>query len=112
MNDLIKLKTLKDIEDKYNIFFIDLWGVIHNGLSFFRENVKGVLERLKKKIKDFLLQMLQERLCYSRSTKRFGLSKNLYDHIVSSGEITWLSLKKNYEKKNAFDWSRKRLSFS
>ncbi len=26
----------------------------------------------------------------------------MYDHIVSSGEITWLSLKKNYEKKKCF----------
>ena len=50
MSDLIKLKTLEDIEDKYNIFFIDLWGVIHNGLELF-ENVKSVLNRLKKKIK-------------------------------------------------------------
>ena len=32
MSDLIKITTLEDIEDKYNIFFIDLWGVIHNGL--------------------------------------------------------------------------------
>ena len=48
MSDLIKLKTLEDIEDKYNIFFIDLWGVIHNGLELF-ENVKTVLKRLKKK---------------------------------------------------------------
>ena len=32
----------------------------------------------------------------------FGLSKNFYDRIISSGEITWLSLKKNYEKKKCF----------
>ena len=48
MSDLIKLETLKEIEDKYNIFFIDLWGVIHNGLELF-ENVKTVLKDLKKK---------------------------------------------------------------
>ena len=48
MSDFIKLTTLKEIEDKYNIFFIDLWGVIHNGLELF-ENVKNVLNRLKKK---------------------------------------------------------------
>ena len=48
MSNVIKLNTLEDIEDKYNIFFIDLWGVIHNGLELF-ENVKTVLKRLKKK---------------------------------------------------------------
>ena len=45
MSDLIKLTSLKDIEDKYNIFFIDLWGVIHNGLELFG-NVKTVLKNV------------------------------------------------------------------
>ena len=48
MSDLIKLESLEEIEDKYNIFFIDLWGVVHNGLELFG-NVKTVLKRLKKK---------------------------------------------------------------
>ena len=56
----IKLKSLKEIEDKYDIFFIDLWGVIHNGLQLF-ESIENVLNRLKKKIKlFFLLLMLPE----------------------------------------------------
>ena len=60
MSDPIKLKSLKEIEDKYDIFFIDLWGVIHNGLQLF-ESIKNVLNRLKKKIKlFFLLLMLPE----------------------------------------------------
>ena len=60
MSDLIKLKSLKEIEDKYDIFFIDLWGVIHNGLQLF-ESIENVLNRLKKKIKlFFLLLMLPE----------------------------------------------------
>ena len=62
MSDLIKLESLEEIEDKYNIFFIDLWGVVHNGLELFG-NVKTVLKRLKKKKKLlFSLQMLQEDL--------------------------------------------------
>ena len=35
MSNFIKLKSLKEIEDKYDVFFIDLWGVIHNGLKLF-----------------------------------------------------------------------------
>ncbi|MAI29297.1 MAG: TIGR01459 family HAD-type hydrolase [Rickettsiales bacterium] len=103
MNDLIKLKTLKDIEDKYNIFFIDLWGVIHNGIELF-ENVKEVLERLKKKNKIifFITNAPRRSFVIADQLKDFGLSKNSYDHIISSGEITWLSLKKNYEKKKCF----------
>ena len=103
MNDFIKLTTLKEIEDKYNIFFIDLWGVIHNGLELF-ENVKNVLNRLKKKNKVifFITNAPRRSFIIADQLNDFGLSKKFYDHIVSSGEITWLSLKKNYEKKKCF----------
>ena len=99
MSDLKKLKTLEDIEDRYNIFFIDLWGVIHNGLELFK-NVKTVLKRLKRKNKVVIFITNAPRRSYviADQLNNFGLSKIFYDEIVSSGEITWLSLKKNYEK--------------
>ena len=103
MSDFIKLTTLKEIEDKYNIFFIDLWGVIHNGLELF-ESVKNVLNRLKKKNKIifFITNAPRRSFVIADQLNDFGLSKIFYDHIISSGEITWLSLKKNYEKKKCF----------
>ena len=103
MSDFIKLTTLKEIEDKYNIFFVDLWGVIHNGLELF-ENVKNVLNRLKKKNKliFFITNAPRRSFVIADQLNDFGLSKIFYDHIISSGEITWLSLKKNYEKKKCF----------
>ena len=103
MSDLIKLKSLKEIEDKYDIFFIDLWGVIHNGLQLF-ESIENVLNRLKKKNKVifFITNAPRRSFVIEDQLNNFGLSKNFYDRIISSGEITWLSLKKNYEKKKCF----------
>ena len=103
MSDLIKLKSLKEIEDKYDIFFIDLWGVIHNGLQLF-ESIESVLNRLKKKNKVifFITNAPRRSFVIADQLNDFGLSKNFYDRIISSGEITWLSLKKNYEKKKCF----------
>ena len=67
MKNYFKLSSLSEIFDSYDIFFIDLWGVIHNGVSVF-ENVKPVLEKLKKKIKwSFLLLTLQDALMLSLS---------------------------------------------
>ena len=99
MSDLIKLETLEEIENKYNTFFIDLWGVIHNGVELFG-NVKTVLKRLKKKKKVVIFITNAPRRSYviADQLNNFGLSKIFYDEIVSSGEITWLSLKKNYER--------------
>ena len=101
MSDLIKVETLEEIEDKYNIFFIDLWGVIHNGLELFG-NVKTVLKRLKKKNKIIFFITNAPRRSYviADQLNTFGLSKIFYDQIVSSGEITWLSLKKIMKEKN------------
>ena len=46
-----ELKKFKSISNEYDVYFIDLWGVIHNGLHLF-ENALIVLNELKKK--DFL----------------------------------------------------------
>ena len=98
-----KLETLKEIEDNYNFFFIDLWGVVHNGVELF-ESVRSFLMRLKekKKIIIFITNAPRRAFVISQQLQQFGLSKNNYDYIVSSGEITWINLKKIMKKKNAF----------
>ena len=50
MNKCTKIDKLEEVENNYDIFFIDLWGVIHNGVEIF-ENVKSTLKRLKEKKK-------------------------------------------------------------
>ena len=44
------IKGLKEIYNKYDVFFIDLWGVIHNGIQLYSEAIE-VLENLYKQIK-------------------------------------------------------------
>ena len=43
-----ELKGMREVADKYDVYFIDLWGVMHNGLECFPEAL-SVLEYLKKK---------------------------------------------------------------
>ena len=38
-------KGLRSIFDKYDVFFIDIWGVLHNGLNLFQKSLE-VLEKL------------------------------------------------------------------
>ena len=40
-------KGLRSIVAEYDLFFIDIWGVLHNGLNLFQNSVE-VLEKLKK----------------------------------------------------------------
>ena len=50
MKNCEKLNHLSDIDDHYDVFLIDLWGVIHNGIAVF-DNVLPVLQSLKQKKK-------------------------------------------------------------
>ena len=40
---------LSSIADNYDLFYIDLWGVVHNGLKLY-EGAISTLNALKKKI--------------------------------------------------------------
>ena len=45
---------LKSIINRYDLFFIDLWGVVHNGIELY-ENSINVLDNLAAAKKDFIL---------------------------------------------------------
>ena len=47
MNNPVFLSGLSKIYPKFDIFFVDLWGVIHNGIECYSEALK-VLKNLKK----------------------------------------------------------------
>ena len=49
-----ELKKFKNISNMYDVYFIDLWGVIHNGITLF-ENAITVLDELKKQQKKVVL---------------------------------------------------------
>ena len=48
------IKGLSQIQSNYDAFFIDLWGVMHNGIQLYPEAIK-VLENLHKLNKRFVL---------------------------------------------------------
>ena len=76
---------LRSIADNYNLFYIDLWGVVHNGISLHKEaiNVLNELSRIKKDyvlltnaprpstpVKTFLKKMgLEEEISFYHFTK-------------------------------------------
>jgi|TARA_A100001234_G_scaffold51475_1_gene43383 HAD superfamily hydrolase (TIGR01459 family) len=101
MKRCIKLNNLSDIKDLYDVFLIDLWGVIHNGIAVF-ENVIPVLENLKQKNKMvfFITNAPRRSSVISQQLEEFGIAKGLYKKIVSSGELTWHNIKEKYQNKN------------
>ena len=101
MKNCEKLNNLSDIDDHYDVFLIDLWGVIHNGIAAF-DNVIPVLQSLKqkKKMVFFITNAPRRSFVISQQLEDFGIEQKLYDKIISSGELTWLNIKEKYQKNN------------
>ena len=103
------IKGLNQIQSKYDTFFIDLWGVIHNGIQLFPEAI-NVLENLIKLDKRFVLISNAPRP--SKSVEKYlinlRMDKNLLKNIFTSGEAARQSLKKNVYGKKFYHLGPKR----
>ena len=90
------IKGLKEIYNKYDIFFIDLWGVIHNGIQLYSGAIE-VLENLYKLNKKFILMSNAPRP--SKDVEKFLLNlkmdKIFAKNIFTSGEAALKSLRQN-----------------
>ena len=54
MSKNLDIRGLKSIFENYDIFYIDLWGVVHNGITL-HKNAIEVLEEIAKANKDYVL---------------------------------------------------------
>ena len=102
-NEPQKLKGISKISDKYDVYFVDLWGVVHNGVQCYSEALK-VLEKLKEQNKKIVLISNAPRP--SAVVKVFletiGLQSSCYDFLVTSGDITREYISLNSSKKNFY----------
>ncbi|MDA7705115.1 TIGR01459 family HAD-type hydrolase [Rickettsiales bacterium] len=90
--------NLLEIYKNYTHFIIDIWGVIHDGTHIY----PGVIENLQE------IRSAGKKICFLSNAPRrsikaetllndFGIKKELYDFILTSGEATYLYLKDNKE---------------
>jgi len=90
------VKGLSEIYHKYDVFLIDLWGVVHNGTQLYSGAIE-VLENLNRLNKRFVLLSNAPRP--SKSVEKFLLNlkmdKIFVKTVFTSGEAALKSLKKN-----------------
>ena len=91
------------IVDDYQLFYVDLWGVVHNGVSLHQEAIK-VLNEISKKKKDYILLTNAPRPNHSVKSflEKLGMDKEIRDHVFTSGEAALKYLKKNLSDKPFF----------
>ena len=88
------LTGLSEIADEFDGFILDLWGLIHDGVTAY----PGVVETFKalkqEKLATILLSNAPRRsrlLVDGMST--MGIERELYGDVFSSGEATWQELR-------------------
>lgn len=82
-------KNISAIIDNYDAFIIDLWGVIHDGVVAY-PGVNECLEQMKKSGKKIVFLSNAPRRAFRavEGLQRVGVPDHLYDHILTSGEVT------------------------
>ena len=87
-------KGLRSIFDKYDVFFIDIWGVLHDGINLFQNSVE-VLEKLEKNKKQYVLLTNAPRpnLTVIQYLKKMGLDEKKANQVYTSGQAALDQLK-------------------
>ncbi len=93
----------RSIVNNYDLFFIDIWGVIHNGINLFDEAV-NTLENLKKLNKEYVLLTNAPRPNFSvvNFLKKMGLDEKHCSRVYASGQAALMFLKKKYKNNKFF----------
>ena len=94
---------LSSIADNYQLFYVDLWGVIHNGVTLHDEAINALKEITKKK-KDYILLTNAPRpnQAVKSFLEKLGMEKEIRDHVFTSGEAALIYIKKNLQEKKFF----------
>ena len=89
---------ISDISDSYSGFIIDQWGVLHDGVRSF-DGVVDCLRQLKDRRKYVIILSNSGKRAENNALRMadLGISPDLYDKIITSGEITWQGLNSQSE---------------
>ena len=87
MTKNIDIEGLSSIADNYDLFYIDLWGVVHNGITL-NEKAIIVLNELLKMKKDFVLLTNAPRPIEPVKIflEKMGMNEEIREHVFTSGE--------------------------
>ena len=94
---------LKSIVNSYDLFFIDIWGVVHNGINLNKTSIE-VLENLSNLNKEFVLLTNAPRpnITVINFLEKMGLNKNFFDNVFTSGEAALKYLINDLKNKKFF----------
>jgi HAD superfamily hydrolase (TIGR01459 family) len=86
------------VADGYDLFLLDQWGVLHNGAAI-HPGACEALQALRAAGKSVVLISNSSRRASvsEEGLERMGIERDLYDRIVTSGELAWSAMKRRDE---------------
>ena len=98
-----KLEHLSEIYSSYDIFVIDLWGVMHNGIKLNEKAIEAV-DQLKKNSKKivFLSNAPRPSVKVIDFLLKMKMNKKYLSNVVTSGEAAMQAINKNKFGKKFF----------
>ncbi len=91
--------NIGEFADLYEYFIFDVWGVVHDGTSAYYGVVEAInLLRQKNKKICFLSNAPRRAFKVAEVLKKYGISADFYDFILTSGEAAFLDLSLNQQK--------------
>ena len=93
MISIPNIECFSKLVDKYDIFILDQWGVMHDGKTGYLHAIDCVnkLIQFKKKIIIISNSSKRKKITSNRLLE-FGFEKNHFFEIMTSGEMIWQSL--------------------
>ena len=103
MNKPIIIKSISEIERKFDNFIIDQWGVIHNGKIAYKYALKCI-EKLYSMRKNIILvsNSSKKSIISVKRLKKLGFNIEYFKNVITSGQVIHEEL--NYP---SLSWSKK-----
>lgn len=97
------IETLTDIADHYEVIVLDQWGVLHDGCSPYPEANK-TLNHLASAGHRLAVLSNSGKRAKSNADRisQMGFSANLFDTILTSGEVLWQDINKSVVQHRIF----------
>ena len=94
---------LSSIAQNYSLFYIDLWGVVHNGISLNKQAI-NVLEELQKRNKEYILLTNAPRpnKTVRIFLEKMGLNESMRNRVFTSGQAALNYLSNNFSSKKFY----------
>jgi len=82
------INGIRDLVDSYDVFLLDMWGVMHNGSSPY-PGVFETIQQLKKHNKRLVILSNSSRRMENslRMLNKLGFDPNDFDLVITSGEV-------------------------